>query len=106
MVRVAGASTLMVEATMCTVPAPAQVSSATTLLACCTTVPLGVPQAVTGGAQVTATVVTAPFVTLPLALPTVQACVGPPGCVRTVTLYVEPLAMAVAKVKLPLPEMV
>jgi len=54
MVSVAGAMTLIVDSTMCTVPAPAQVSSVTILFACCTTVPLVLAQ---GGAQVTAAAV-------------------------------------------------
>ncbi len=38
---------------------------------------------------------------VPLPMVTTQFCAGLEGCVRTVTAYVVPLAMAVAKVKLP-----
>ncbi len=38
------------------------------------------------------------MVTVPKPLVTPQVCAGPEGCVRTVTLYVLPLAMAVENV--------
>src|SRR5690242_10788363 len=51
--------------------------------------------------QLTTTLVTLPSPTVPEPLPTVQACVGPLGCVRTVTLKVAPLASAFGNVKAP-----
>jgi hypothetical protein len=41
-------------------------------------------------------------VAVPVPLATVQVCAGPVGWVRTVTLYVLPLAIAVLKVNVPL----
>src|ERR1700677_112886 len=53
-------------------------------------------------AQVTTTVVTFVLPTNPPPFATSQFCVGLEGCVKIVTLYPDPAAIAVAKVKLPL----
>src|SRR5437899_1930100 len=54
--------------------------------------------------QETPTLVTSPLPTLAEPLLTVQLWLGLVGCVRTVTLYVEPASMGVLKVNGPLAE--
>ena len=54
--------------------------------------------------QVMATEVTLALATVPLPPLTEQTCVGPLGCVETVTLKPDPEATATGKVKLPFAE--
>src|SRR5450755_621211 len=86
-VTVAGATIAIGAVTRCTVPAPAQVSSAVMSAACVTTVPFSVTPQTKAAlvVQVTATKTpTLPIVPDPDA--TTQVCAGPAGWVLTVTL--------------------